>query len=155
MVRSSPSNSPWGGKPSYLSLQRLDFDRAGEKAVLLGLSYNNDYFSSLGLSSFVNLAHEEARAILTEHIATLDALAEALLEHGTLGKDELLAIFGSIEWHRDESVYRGDGTTIDLRDDIRPLAGTADVRAEHTEQIPDVRPPQNRLLGDMGDELRG
>jgi len=48
---------PWGGSPSYLSIQRFDFDRANEKAVLLGLSYNTDYFSSLGLSSFINIAH--------------------------------------------------------------------------------------------------
>ena len=48
---------PWGGSPSYLSIQRFDFDRAGEKAVLFGLSYNTEYFSSLGLSSFINIAH--------------------------------------------------------------------------------------------------
>ena len=45
--------APWGGTPSYLSIQRLDFDRANETAYLLGLSYNTDFFSSLGLSSFV------------------------------------------------------------------------------------------------------
>jgi len=49
--------APWGGKPTYLSIQRLDFDRANEKAVLLGLSYNTDFFSSLGLSSYINIAH--------------------------------------------------------------------------------------------------
>lgn len=48
---------PWGGSPSYLSIQRLDFDRAGEKSALLGFSYNTAYFSSLGLSSYVNIAH--------------------------------------------------------------------------------------------------
>jgi hypothetical protein len=48
---------PWGGSPSYLSVQRLDFDRANEKAVLLGISYNTSYFSALGLSSFVNIVH--------------------------------------------------------------------------------------------------
>jgi len=48
---------PWGGTPSYVSIQRLDFDRANEKAVLLGLSYNTDFFSSLGLSSYINIAH--------------------------------------------------------------------------------------------------
>ena len=48
---------PWGGTPSYVSIQRYDFDRANEKALLFGLSYNTDYFSSLGLSSFFNVAH--------------------------------------------------------------------------------------------------
>lgn len=48
---------PWGGSPSYLSIQRLDFDRANEKSLLLGFSYNTEFFSSLGLSSYVNLAH--------------------------------------------------------------------------------------------------
>ena len=48
--------SPWGGRPTYLGLQRLDFDRANEKAVLLGLSYNTAFFSKLGLSSYINIA---------------------------------------------------------------------------------------------------
>ncbi len=57
---------PWGGTPSYLSIQRLDFDRAGEKSVLFGLSYNTEYFSSLGLSSFINIARGwDARDALT------------------------------------------------------------------------------------------
>ncbi len=51
--------SPWGGKPGYLSIQRSGFDAANERAVLLGLSYNTDYFSSLGLSSFINIAYGE------------------------------------------------------------------------------------------------
>jgi hypothetical protein len=49
--------SPWGGSPTYLSIQRSNFDRANEKAMLLGLSYNTEFFSSLGLSSFINIAH--------------------------------------------------------------------------------------------------
>jgi len=48
---------PWGGSPSYLSIQKLNFDRANEKAVLLGLSYNTEFFSTLGLSGFINIAH--------------------------------------------------------------------------------------------------
>ncbi len=102
---------------------------------------------------FVNLAHEEARAILTTHIETLDALAEALLEHETLGKDELAEIFGNIEWHRDVTAYEGAGTsTIHLREDVAPLAGAAEMRANERERLPEVRPLQNRLPGDWGDE---
>jgi hypothetical protein len=57
---------PWGGSPSYLSIQRHDFDRAGEKSVLFGLSYNTGFFSSAGVSSFINVARGwDARDPLT------------------------------------------------------------------------------------------
>jgi len=48
--------SPFGGRPSYLSLMRQDFDRANEVGFLVGLSYN---FARLGLpdlSAFTNFA---------------------------------------------------------------------------------------------------
>ena len=48
---------PWGGGPTYLSIQRFSFDRANEKALLLGLSWNSLYFSPLGISSFINIVH--------------------------------------------------------------------------------------------------
>lgn len=48
---------PWGGTPSYMSIQRYDFDRANEEAYKFGLSYNTDYFSDLGLSSFAAIVH--------------------------------------------------------------------------------------------------
>lgn len=38
-------------------MQRADFDRANEKALLLGLSFNSRLFSSAGLSTFINIAH--------------------------------------------------------------------------------------------------
>jgi outer membrane porin, OprD family len=60
--------APWGGKPSYLSIQRSDFDTANERAVMLGLSYNTEYLSSLGLSSFVNIAHGWDGRIASEGI---------------------------------------------------------------------------------------
>jgi hypothetical protein len=46
---------PWGGGPTYLSIQRFSFDRANEKALLFGLSWNSLYFSPLGISSFINV----------------------------------------------------------------------------------------------------
>lgn len=60
--------APWGGKPGYLSIQRSDFDAANERAVMLGFSYNTEYFSSMGLSSFVNIAHGWDGRIATEGI---------------------------------------------------------------------------------------
>ena len=44
---------PWGGSPSYLALMRGDFDRANEKGLLVGLSYNS---KRLGLSGYGNIA---------------------------------------------------------------------------------------------------
>lgn len=42
--------SPFGGKPSYLSMMLADFDRAGEAAWLTGLSYHFGNFGFNGLS---------------------------------------------------------------------------------------------------------
>ena len=46
---------PWGGTPSFNSIQRLDFDRAGEESYSFGLSYNAERWVS-GLSGFLTLA---------------------------------------------------------------------------------------------------
>lgn len=40
---------PWGGSPSYNSIMIADFDRAGEKSIGLGVSYD---FTELGLTGF-------------------------------------------------------------------------------------------------------
>jgi len=48
--------SPWGGKPSYLSLMVEDFDRAGEDAWLVGLSTDFSRFGDNGFSAFINYA---------------------------------------------------------------------------------------------------
>jgi cell division protease FtsH len=42
-------------------------------------------------------AHEEAHEILVQHRATLDRLAEALVERESLDEDDLLAIFGTVD----------------------------------------------------------
>lgn len=42
--------SPFGGRPGYLSLMLADFDRAGEAAWLIALSYNFGRFGIDGLS---------------------------------------------------------------------------------------------------------
>ncbi len=52
----APIQSPFGGRPSYLSLMRSDFDSANEVGFLVGLSYD---FSRLGLpdlSAYANVA---------------------------------------------------------------------------------------------------
>jgi hypothetical protein len=47
---------PWGLSPAYLGLMLSDFDRPGEEAWLLGLSYDFKHLGIPGLSAFVNLA---------------------------------------------------------------------------------------------------
>ena len=49
--------SPWGGRPSFVSLMRSDFDRAGQRAWLLGISYDLGRIGWDGWSGFVNFAH--------------------------------------------------------------------------------------------------
>ena len=48
--------SPFGGRPSYLSLMRRDFDRANEVGFLVGLSYDFSRLGLPGLSAFTNFA---------------------------------------------------------------------------------------------------
>ena len=49
--------SPYGASPSPISIMINDFDRAGEDAWLIGLSYNFEDFGLEELSGFVNFAH--------------------------------------------------------------------------------------------------
>jgi hypothetical protein len=46
--------TPWGSWPGYLSMIDLDFDRANEKAVLIGAAYDFSRFAN-GLSAHANL----------------------------------------------------------------------------------------------------
>lgn len=48
--------SPWGSPPNPTSLMIENFDRAGEDALLVGLSYNFNRVGAEGLSGFVNYA---------------------------------------------------------------------------------------------------
>lgn len=53
----APIRSPFGGRPSYLSLMIGDFDRAGEIAWLAGLSYGFGRFGIEGLAIDVKYAN--------------------------------------------------------------------------------------------------
>jgi cell division protease FtsH len=76
----------------------------------LGKDFSSESATSAGqvasvdseVDRLVREAYDEARAILIAHWETLDALAEALLEHETLGRDELAVIFADVEpWQRE------------------------------------------------------
>jgi hypothetical protein len=49
--------APWGSFPGYLSLIQEDFQRANEKAVLIGAAYDFSKLITPGLSAFANIAH--------------------------------------------------------------------------------------------------
>ena len=49
--------APWGSFPGYLSLIQEDFQRADEKAVLIGVAYDFSKLVTPGLGAFVNFAH--------------------------------------------------------------------------------------------------
>jgi len=49
-------SSPYGGRPSYLSIIVKDFDRADENAWLLGLAYDFSFIGINGLSAYTNYA---------------------------------------------------------------------------------------------------
>jgi hypothetical protein len=48
--------SPWGSYPGYLSLIDQDFNRANEKAVLVGVAYDFARILARGLSAYTNIA---------------------------------------------------------------------------------------------------
>jgi hypothetical protein len=54
--REETIQSPWGLWPGYLGLMVSDFDRAGESAVLVGVSYDFKNVGAPGLSAFMNYA---------------------------------------------------------------------------------------------------
>lgn len=83
--------SPYGGRPSYLSLMRQDFDRANEVGVLVGLSYDFEKLNLPGLSAFTNVAwgnnaeDSETRGSLpnaTEYDFTIDYKPKGGAFHG-------------------------------------------------------------------------
>ena len=76
----------------------------------------------------VAVAHREAFEILTHHRGTLDALAEALLEHETLDQDELKEILG------EASTWTSDPTR-SLRSSS-PIAGEPLVSGEYRSEEP-------------------
>lgn len=52
----APLQTPWGLWPGYLGLMLSDFDRPGESAVLVGVSYDFKNVGLPGFSAFTNFA---------------------------------------------------------------------------------------------------
>ncbi len=110
------------------------------------------------IDRLVTLAHTEARAVLSTHRATLDALAGALLEHETLDKASLDAIFAGIESHREPLVIDlTSPSPSEYGDRLGPEpVGSSGVRATPEPRESVVRPPQNPLPSERpNDDQRG
>ncbi len=89
-------------------------------------------------------AHDEAREVLLLHRATLDRLADALVEHETLGEKKLEAILGELEpWEGSarDAVDGGEGRTA-------PRQAPAPEHREHITRAD--RDPTDPDSGDTG-----
>jgi cell division protease FtsH len=84
------------------------------------------------ISRLIELARTEAGAILDHHRTTLHSLAQALLEHETLNRDDLARIFeGLATWERSDSIdlsltaplLHGSGEAAGVGADYRANAG--------------------------------
>lgn len=81
MVQLAPRQNPYlGGMQAYGS----DKPFSEETARLIDTE----------VQQIINGCHEDAKRLLREHRAALDALVRALLERETLGEDEILAVTG-------------------------------------------------------------
>ena len=49
--------APWGSFPGYLSVIQEDFDRANEKAILVGVAYDFSKLITPGLGAFINIVY--------------------------------------------------------------------------------------------------
>jgi hypothetical protein len=104
--------SPWGLWPGYLGLMLSDFDRAGESAVLLGISYDFKNVGAPGFSAFANFATGfDAKSAVGNNPAKfsnqreVDITFDYVFEQGIL-KGLWLRTRGA--WRREEGAPRDD-----------------------------------------------
>ncbi len=141
------------GMSDQIGPRKLGNNR-GEVFLGKDLAHEANYSEGVALAidaeveRFVRLAHEEARSILATHIETLERLAEALLEHETLDRDQLAEIFDGVDgWHRDSSSWAAEPSDQALHRQDPSEVATVDLRARTTPPPPDVRPLSNRRPG--------
>jgi hypothetical protein len=103
--------SPWGLWPGYLGLMLSDFDRAGESAILLGISYDFKKVGIPGFSAFANFATGFDAKSLTGNSAEfsdqreVDITFDYVFEKGIM-KGLWLRTRGA--WRREEGAPRDD-----------------------------------------------
>ena len=116
------------GMSDQLGPQQFGSPR-GEVFLGKDMGHESDYSSSVAASvdseiaAIINVAHREALAILEAERATLDLLAEALMEFETLDLPDLAKIFGGLQqWDRsDVEVHLTDSTGGGLGESGREL----------------------------------
>jgi hypothetical protein len=95
-------SNPFGGYPGYLSLMIKDFDRAGEKAWLVGLSYDFEKVGLKGLSGFINYAQGYTPNLPggpTPNEAEIDITMDYRLSSGVFRNSWLRARYGFLnQW---------------------------------------------------------
>ena len=89
--------------------------RTGEVFLGKEVGHERDYSDAMAarvdaeVRRLLDEAHEEAREILTLHRAVLDRLADALVEHETLGDVQLAEVFAGLEpWATDDAPSSSD-----------------------------------------------
>jgi len=83
----SETQSPFGGHPSYISLMIKDFNRAGEDAWLVGLSYDFSRIGLDGLNAFGRYAYgntPDSRAVASPDQDELDLTVDYRFKEGFL-----------------------------------------------------------------------
>jgi cell division protease FtsH len=125
--------------------------------VFLGreVGHQRDYSDEIAalidmeINALIDDAHEEAADIITTHRATLDRLADLLLEKETLNADELAEIFKDLPpWQRRPTSTPGHRPPADIAP-LRELVG-ASARSE----TPQDQPPAPRTGGSTSNRSR-
>jgi len=130
----------WGMSPR---LGPLTFGRPnGEDLVFLGRDISRERNYSEGVAEIIDeevhklveSSYETAKSLLTEHRAKLDAVADALLEVETLGREEFLAIMESGEPAALEPGVEEQATT-ELQDDVKVEDEAETTKTRSSEQL--------------------
>ncbi|HUR49404.1 MAG TPA: ATP-dependent zinc metalloprotease FtsH [Acidimicrobiales bacterium] len=140
------------GMSDQLGPQQLG-QRDGE--VFLGRDINNtpNYSDEVATSidsevrRLIDQAHETALEILTQHRATLDELAAALMEHETLDTPDLMAVIGHLEpWPSAAPVVRSRRAPVRAARKASEQVAAASSRSEaDAKRAKQARPARRRV----------
>jgi cell division protease FtsH len=89
----------WGMSSSLGPLSYVEKEESG----FLGQTYHKDYSEQTAkeiddeVRQIINTQYDRAKTVIEEHREKLDAIAEALLERETLGREEIEAIMSGKE----------------------------------------------------------